>query len=179
MWLRQWPKLHSSIYNIELLLVCASKEPHVRPCDVINQTFQLFLSDPSTDNWKQEEFFSSIAQFMTSCYADWNEHWYSSERKLTLCEGTFINTKNLTRTKAKCRAIDLTVLFLIQCLLFWCCFFLKLWICSWPDRKYRGQIFWSTAEFGEKQNCVAVSDLLVKPMLFSLPTRQSRQTEIF
>lgn len=38
------------IYNIELLLVSASKEPHVRPRDVINQAFQLLLSDPSTDN---------------------------------------------------------------------------------------------------------------------------------
>lgn len=79
------------IYNIELLLVSASKEPHVRPRDVINQAFQLLLSDPSTDNWEQEEFFSHIAQFMTSCYAVWNEHWCSSERKLNALWGNVHN----------------------------------------------------------------------------------------
>lgn len=151
--------------------MCASKEPHVRLRDVNNQAFQLLLSDPSTDNWKQEEFFSSTVPFMTSCYTAWNELRCSSERKLNTLWGNIHNHKEFGKVKSEIQGhwfdnLMSHIMSVVVVLL------LKLWICSWPGRKYRVQIFWSTAELRKNRTLLQFLVLQVTSKLCSLPDQQ-------
>lgn len=146
--------------------MCASKEPHVRLRDVNNQTFQLLLSDPSTDNWKQEEFFSSVAPFMTSCYIAWNELWCSSERKLNTFWGNIHNQEEFGKVKSQIQGhwFDSLMSHLMSAVVV---LLLKLWMCSWPGRRYRVKIFQSTAELGDNRTLLQFLILQVTHALLS------------
>lgn len=84
----------------------------------------------------------------------------------------YIITKNLARTKAKSRAIDLTVLCLIQCLLFWCCFLDSEYVLGLVDGTV--QIFEARLNSGKSRTVVQFLKLQVKAILSSMPTQQFR-----